>query len=96
MLVYVYDVLHIAKDAQEYMLKLKQVYQLEEGFRPPDIYLGGNFDKVKLEYGRTFWAMSCVEYLPGAINNVDSVLKGNNAALKSLGDVNCPYTSSYR
>ena len=31
MLVYVNNVLHFAKDAQEYILKHNQVYQLREG-----------------------------------------------------------------
>ena len=49
MLVYVDDVLHLAKDAQEDMLGLNQVYQLKEGFGLPDRYIGGNVDKVRLE-----------------------------------------------
>ena len=32
MLVYVYDVIHLAKDAQEDMLKLHQVYKLKRRF----------------------------------------------------------------
>ena len=50
MLVYVDDVLHLAKDAQEYMLKLNQVYRLKEFLGPPDRYFGANVDKVQLEY----------------------------------------------
>ena len=46
MLVYVDDVLNLAKDAQEDMLKLNQVYPLKEGFGPPDRYLRANLDKV--------------------------------------------------
>ena len=48
MLVYVDDVLNLAKDAQEDTLKLNQVYQLNEGFGPPDRYLGANVDKSQL------------------------------------------------
>ena len=96
MLVYVYDVLHLVKDAQEDMLKLNQVYQLKEGFGPPDRYLGVNIDKVQLEDGITVWSMTCVKYLCGTIKNVDSILEGNKLSLKSSGDGNCPYPSSYR
>ena len=71
MLVYVNDVIHLAKDPQEDMLKFNQVYLLKKGFRPPDRYLGGNLDKFQLEDGRTVWSMICIEYLCGAINNVD-------------------------
>ena len=60
MLVYADYVLHLAKYAQEYMLNLNQVYQLKEGFGPTDRYIGSNVDKVQLEYGRTFWSMTCV------------------------------------
>ena len=52
-LVYVHDVSHLAKDAQEYILKLNQVYRRKGGFGPPDIYLGANIDKAQLEDGRT-------------------------------------------
>ena len=51
-LVYVYNVLRLAKDEQEDMLKLNQVYRLKEYFGPPDRYLGANIDKVR--------SMNCV------------------------------------
>ena len=54
MLVYVNDVLHLKKDAQEDMLKLNQGYQLKGGFGPPDRYLGANIDKFQLEDGKQF------------------------------------------
>ena len=53
MLVYVDDVLHIAKDEHKDMFKLNQVYLLREGFVSLDIYLGTNVDKFQLEDGRT-------------------------------------------
>ena len=37
--------------------------------------------------------MTCVEYLCGAINSVDSILEGKSAVFKSFGDGHCPYTS---
>ena len=46
MLVYVDDMLYLAKDAQEDMLNLNQVYRLKEGFGPPDRYIGVNIDTV--------------------------------------------------
>ena len=96
MLAYVNDVIHLANDAQEYMLNLNQVYQFKEGFGPPYKYLGANFDKIQLEDGRTIRSMTCIEYLRGAIKNVNSILEGNKAALKSFGDIHCTYPSSYR
>ena len=76
------------------MLKLNQVYQFREGVGPSDRYLGHNVDKVQLEDGRTVCSMTCVEYMHGAIKNVDSVLEGNKADLKSFGGGHCPYPSS--
>ena len=70
-LVFVDDALHLAKDAQEDMLKLNQVYWSKEGFGPPDRYLGDNVDKFQLEDGKNVWSMTCFEYLHGAIKNVD-------------------------
>ena len=59
-LVYVNDVLHLTKDAQEDMLKLNQVYQLKKGFGPPYRYLSATFDRFQLEDGITVWSMTCV------------------------------------
>ena len=95
MLVYVIDVLHLAQDAKEYMLKIKQIYRLKEGFGTPDKYLGDNGDRFQLQDGRTVWSMHCVEYLRGAINNVDQILEGNQSSPKSFGDVHHTYPSSY-
>ena len=96
MLVNVYDVLQLVKDIQEDMLNLNQIYRLKEGFGPPDRYIGANFDKFQLEYGRTVWSMTCVEYLCGDIKNVDLILECNKAALKYFGGGHRPYSSSYR
>ena len=96
MLVYVNDVLHLEKEAQENMLKHHQVYWLKEGFGPPDRYIGEKFGKVQLMDVRTISSISCVEYLRGAIKNIYFVLEGNKSVLKSYGDGNCPYSSSYR
>ena len=40
--------------------------------------------------------MNCVEYLCGAIKNIDSILEGNKADLKSFRAGNSPYPSTYR
>ena len=63
MLVYVGNLLHLAKYAQEHMLNINQVYLLKGGFEPPDIYLCANVDKVQSYYRRAIWSMTCVEYL---------------------------------
>ena len=93
MLVYVDDVIHLAKDLQEDMLRLNQVYRLEEGFGTPYIYLRANVDKLQLEYGRSVWSVTCIEYLCGDIKNVYLIPEGNTEALKSFGYGHCPYPS---
>ena len=77
MLVYVDDILNLAKDAQEYMLKRKQVYRLKVGYGPQYIYLGANINKAQLEDGRTVWSMTYIQDLQGSIKNIDSILEVN-------------------
>ena len=48
MLVYAGYVLHLAKDAYKYMLKLNQFYRLKEDLGTLDRYLGANFDTFQL------------------------------------------------
>ena len=90
MLVYVDDVINLAKDAQEDILRINQDNQLREGFGPSGRYLGANVDKFQLEDEISVWCMTYVEYLRGAIKNVDSILEGNMAVLKFFKDGNCP------
>ena len=60
MLVYVDDVLHLAKDAQEDMLGLNQVYLLRECFGPSDRYLGASANKFQLKNERTVCSITCI------------------------------------
>ena len=48
MLVYVDDVIHLAKDAQGDVLKINQGYQFREGFGPSDRYIRSDINKVQL------------------------------------------------
>ena len=95
-LLYVNDVLHLAKYTHEDILKLKHIYWLNGGFGPPDRYPRDNVNKFQLEDRRNFWSMICIEYLRGDIKNVYSILEGNKAALKSFRGGHRPYPSSYR
>ena len=96
MLVYVDDILHIAETPEEDMKQINLIYRLKEGAGPPDRYLGGTMEKVQLQDGSIAWSMNCVEYLKGAISNVDNLLKESNSSLKAYGDGKRPYPSSYR
>ena len=96
MLVYVNDVLHLVKGAQEDMLKLNQVFILREFLQPLDRYLNLNVDKVQLKDVIPVWYMPFVEYLCGYIKEVDSILERYKVDLKYFGYVHCPHPSSYR
>ena len=96
MLVYVDDILHIAENPVDDMKLINSVYRLKEGAGPPNRYLGGSMEKVQLQDGSIAWSMNCVEYLKGAISNIDNLLKESNSSLKMYGNGKRPYPSSYR
>ena len=96
MLFYVDDLLHIGFKPKEDMDAFNMIYRLNEGFGPPDRYLGPNADKVHLKDGQVVWSTNCVDYLNSAIENVDNSLGVDKAALKNYGYGNRPYSSSFR
>ena len=49
---YVDYLLHIGFKPKEDIDALNMIYQLKEGFVPPDLYLGQNVEKVQLKDGR--------------------------------------------
>ena len=51
---------------------LNMIYRLQEGFGPPERYLGANIEKVNLKDGQVVWSTNCVGYLKRAIGNVDN------------------------
>ena len=65
---------------------LNIIYQLKEGFGPPDQYLGANAEKVQLKYGRVVWSTNCVDYLKTAIDNVDDSPGLDKVVLNNDGD----------
>ncbi|GFH50500.1 hypothetical protein CTEN210_06976 [Chaetoceros tenuissimus] len=52
--------------------------------------------QVQLQDGSVAWSMNCVEYLQGAISNVDKYLNECDSALKNYRDGKRPFPSSYR
>ena len=91
MLFYVDDLLHIDFKPKEDMDALHMIYRLNEGFGPPDLYLGANVEKVQLKDGRLLWSTKCVDYLKSSIENVDNSLGVYKTALNNYGDGNMPY-----
>ena len=55
MLCYIDELIHIGSNPKENMDALNMIYWLNEGFRPPDRYLGANFEKVQLKDVRFVW-----------------------------------------
>ena len=66
MLWYVDELIHIGFKPKEDMDALNIIYGLNEGFGPPDQYLGANIDKVPLKDGQFIWSTNCVDYLNSA------------------------------
>ena len=96
-LVYVDDVLHVHYYNPEIDMKLlSSFYRLNDGIGIPSRYLGANIEKVQLEDSREVWSMTCVDYIKGAINNVNDMLEEDKVAMKMFDDGHIPYSSSYR
>ena len=49
------------------MVTLNLIYQLKEGFDPPDNYVDINAEKIKLQDGIFIWFYNCIDYLKGEI-----------------------------
>ena len=72
------------------------IHRLNEGFVPPDQYLGENVEKVQLKYGQVVWSTNCVDYLKSAIENFDNSLGVDKTELKNFGDGHSPELSIFR
>ena len=92
MLCYVDELLHIGFNPKVDMDALNMIYRLNEGFVPPDRYLGANFDKVQLKNERVVWSTNCIDYLKNAIDNVDNPLGVYKMTLKNHGYGHMPYS----
>ena len=90
MLCYVDDLLQIRFNPKEDMNTSNMIYQLKEGFGPPDQYIGANDYKVQFNYGRVIWSTNCFDYLKIANNNVYNSLRVDKTALNNCGYGNRP------
>jgi len=96
MLIYVDDVLHLAEDPKEDMIKLSKLYRLKDGTGEPDRYLGGNIERVQTNDGSIAWSLSCHDFLLNAIRQEQLELSQKGLKLKEFGTGLCPYPASYR
>jgi len=96
-LVYVDDVLHLHAKGRSDMGKINDTYRLKDGsIAPPNRYLGANIDKVQLEDGSMAWSQTSVDYLTGAVQQVEAELEKHKLTLKIYGDGKRPYDIKYR
>ena len=79
------------------MKEIRKHYYLKEGsVRLPERQLAANIDKVQTTNGVEAWSLTYVDYLKGAIENVNKTLKELRAALKSYGKDNRSFSSNYK
>ena len=72
------------------------IYRLNEGFVPPNQYLGDNVKNVQLEDGRVFCFTNCVDYLNIAIENINNSLGMDKTALNNYVYGHRSYSYSFR
>ena len=96
MLVYVDNVLHIARDPKKDMDRMNSIYQLKDGVGPTDRYLGDSVGKFQLHDGSVAWEITCVDYTKGAIEKFMKTLQVSGTALNNFGYGKRPYPPSYR
>ena len=72
MIYYVDGLFCIGFKTKEDMDTVNLIYWSNEGFGPPDRYLGANVKKIQLKSGRVLWSTNFVDYLKSAIENVDN------------------------
>ena len=65
------------------MYSLNIIYQLKEGFGPPDQYLGANVEKLQLEDGRVICSTNWVYDLKSTVENVNNSLGVDKKALNN-------------
>ena len=87
MLVYVDDILHLEYFLKEDMDGLNCTYiYWEESFGTAKRRCLDNFEKFHVQNEKDCFPMNCVDYLQGAINNVDDILsKDHRECIKYYG-----------
>ena len=58
--------------------------------------MGENIENAQSEDSREVWSMPCVDYIKGAIRNVNDMLEKDKVAMTMFGDRHSPYSPSYR
>ena len=96
MLCYIDALIHIFFNPKDETNNLYMIYQLKEGFRPPEQYLGANVEKIKLKDVQVVWSTHFIDYLKSAIGNGNNSLGVDTTTLKNYGDGYRSYSLSFR
>ena len=103
-LIYVDDVLVISHQGQKIIRdQIGKYFKFKEAsIGNPDIYLGGELERVKLQNGVRAWSFSSAKYVREAVDNVKSYIakKGdhqkNEFHITALSKTaNAPFTTGY-
>lgn len=103
-LLYVDDALVISHQGQKIIRdEIGKYFKFKEAsIGPPDIYLGGELRKVKLQNGANAWSFSSAKYVREAVSNVKSYIsekenmKGMSEATTLPRRATLPFTNDYR
>jgi hypothetical protein len=96
-LVYVDDILVLAKEPMATMNELGKLYELKpESVHKPDIYLRANMEKVQLPDGKVEWSMGSKMYFMNAIRVVIAVITEDDSEAKLKSTARNPLPRVYK
>jgi hypothetical protein len=97
LIVYVNNILVLAKEPRITMDKLGKLYKLKpESVHNPDVYLRANMEKVQLPSGRVEWALGSQSYVENAVNVVEALLTKNDPMARLKTTAQNPFPSGYK
>ena len=94
--IYVDDILICSERPERYMNQFNERFNLKKGsIKSPDIYLGADFRKKRLDNGKHIWITGCNSYIKEALRIADGILDGSG--IKVAGAAKHPFsTATYR
>ena len=96
MLLYVDDYLAISEAPKEAVVQLDKLFKMQpNSIAPPDIYLGGKVNKMRLTNMVEAWTFSSIQYVQEAVSNVDKFLQYLDGSMLST-KINAPLSNGYR
>ena len=78
------------------MLQLYKFFKMQPKYiSPPDIYLGGKVNKMRLPNMVEAWTFSSIQYFQEAVSNVEKFLQDLDGSMLST-KINTPLSNDYR